>query len=485
MRLLLLATTLVLPALALAQGQLTPPDGAIGPRGPVPTMKTLTQVEPRTLVQPGANGVELDMNGGYLITASGSYYLDANLSVSSSNAITISASAVTLDLNGFLIVSFAGDDVVRGAGIEIGPGISNVTIRNGHIRGTSTLVGTSFTAGGFDYGIKTSSTASNVLVEDLSVVGMAQSGISLSDTSVASRCTVSVCGIGGINARIVRDCVAEQCVFVGITAKTAENCIAKGTVAGMVVDTAANCRGECASSFNGIAAAESVVNCIGISDGGVGISATTALNSHGKSRTADGLNATNATGCLGESTDGIGLYATNAHNCQGRSSSNIGLYAMETATGSSGSTSTGSYGLFARESAADCFGVTFAGTGTALFTGTATNCRARAANGIALQASTAENCHGKSAAAGIGVDAEVATNCFGESTSGLGLQASMATNCSAHTATGSIAMSVAGTANSCRGNNGKAGGIAIQAAIAVSCTSAGGTISATNKYNMP
>jgi hypothetical protein len=484
MRLLLLTTALALPSLALAQGQLTPPDGAVGPRGPVPTMKTLTQVEPRTLVQPGANGVELDMNGGYLITASGSYYLDANLSVSSSNAITISASAVTLDLNGFLIVSFAGDDVVRGAGIEIGPGVSNVTIRNGHIRGTSTLVGTTFTASGFDYGIKTSSTASNILVEDLSVVGMAQSGISLSDTSVASRCTVSVCGIGGINARIVRDCVAEQCVLVGITAKTAENCIAKGAMAGMVVDTATNCRGECTSSFNGIAAAESVVNCIGISDGGVGISATTALNSHGKSRTADGLNATLATGCLGESTDGTGLRATNAHNCEGRSSSNIGLYAMETATGSSGSTSTGSYGLYARETAADCFGVTFAGTGTALFTGTATNCRARAANGIALQASTAENCHGKSAASGIGVDAEVATNCFGESSSGLGLQASMATNCSAYTATGSNAMNVAGTANSCRGHNGGSGA-AIQAAIAIGCTSARGAIAATNKYNMP
>ncbi len=406
MRLLLLTTALALPSLAFAQGQLTPPDGAVGPRGPVPTMKTLAQVEPRTLIRAGAHGVELDQNGGYLITASGSYYLDANLSVSSGNAITISASAVTLDLNGFLILSFAGDNVVRGAGIEIGPGVSNVTIRNGHIRGTSTLVGTTFTAGGFDYGIKSSSSASNLLVEDLSVVGMAQSGVSLSDSSVASHCTVSVCGIGGINARIVRDCVAEQCVLVGITAKTAENSVAKGTMAGMVVDTAANCRGECTSSFNGIAATESVVNCIGISDGGAGISATTALNSHGKSRTADGLSTLIATGCVGESTEGRGLRATNALNCRGRSSSGIGLDASETADGCSGSTTTGNYGL----------------------------------------------------------------------------NADMATNCTAYTSSGDIAMRVAGTANSCRGHNEKAGGTAIQAAIAIGCTSAGGTITAPQKF---
>ena len=46
-------------------------------------------------------------------------------------------------------------------------------------------------------------------------------------------------------------------------------------------------------------------------------------------------------------------------------------------------------------------------------------------------------------------------------------------------------MRIDGSANNCRGNNSKAGGIAIQATIAVSCTSAGGVISAPNKYNMP
>src|SRR6185295_16428367 len=76
---------------ALAQGPLTPP-GA-----PAPTMKTLDQVEARTLIS----------SAPFTISQPGSYYLTANLTVSSGNAITIAASGVTLDLNGFTISSTA------------------------------------------------------------------------------------------------------------------------------------------------------------------------------------------------------------------------------------------------------------------------------------------------------------------------------------------------------------------------------------------
>ncbi len=484
---------LITPAFALAQGQLTPPDGATGRDGPVPTMKTLTQVEPRTLVQPDAAGVELDQNGGYLLTASGSYYLGANLVVGSGNAITIHAPDVTLDLSGYLILSTAGDNTVRGAGIEIVGGVTNVTIRNGHIRGTSTLVGTTFTPGGFNYGITAPASAANILVEDVGVVGVVQTGISLPERSVASHCTASVCGVGGINAQIVRDCVAEQCVLVGIIAKAAENCIAKGNTGGLMVDTAVNCRGESSGIFTGIYASESVENCIGISTGGAGITTKTAVNSNGTSTDGVGLSASVATGCEGQSTNNYGLSAGNAENCTGRSTASDGLRAAvatncqgsstsahglvadETATGCFGSTSTGTHGLLARETAENCFGLTYAGTGTALEAGAATNCRARAANGPGLVATTAANCHGKSNGTGTGLSAENATGCFGESTAGIGLSASMAFNCSAYTGSGTSAMSVAGTANSCRGNNGGTGN-AISAAIAVSCTTAGGPI---------
>jgi hypothetical protein len=73
----------------IAQGPLTPPGT------PAPTMKTLDQLdaklEKRTPISSAPS----------TISASGSYYLTANLTVASGTAIAISADNVTLDLNGF------------------------------------------------------------------------------------------------------------------------------------------------------------------------------------------------------------------------------------------------------------------------------------------------------------------------------------------------------------------------------------------------
>jgi hypothetical protein len=71
----------------LAQGSLTPPGV------PAPTMKSLSQIEPRTAIT----------SAPYTISSAGSYYLTTNITVSTGDAITISASEVTLDLNGFAI----------------------------------------------------------------------------------------------------------------------------------------------------------------------------------------------------------------------------------------------------------------------------------------------------------------------------------------------------------------------------------------------
>src|SRR6267378_5566906 len=78
---------------ALAQGSLTPP-GA-----PSPTMKTLTQIEPRTPIS----------SLPYTITNAGSYYLTTNLTgASGSNGVTIASGNVTLDLNGFALLGVPG-----------------------------------------------------------------------------------------------------------------------------------------------------------------------------------------------------------------------------------------------------------------------------------------------------------------------------------------------------------------------------------------
>jgi len=103
---------------AFAQGSLTPP-GA-----PDATMKTLSQIEPRTAIS----------SVPYTITNSGSYYLTASMT-SSYHGVIIRADAVTLDLMGF---SLTGDG---GAGSDIGVFLdgetnrllSGITVRGGAV----------------------------------------------------------------------------------------------------------------------------------------------------------------------------------------------------------------------------------------------------------------------------------------------------------------------------------------------------------------
>src|SRR5262245_22506583 len=111
-----LAAAVLLPfvmAPALA-GSLTPP----GP--PAPTMKALDQVEARTPIA----------SIPYTITTPGSYYLTKSLTANVGNGITVSASPVTIDLNGFTLDG-AG---FGGSGIAMSVVGGSLTVRNGFIR---------------------------------------------------------------------------------------------------------------------------------------------------------------------------------------------------------------------------------------------------------------------------------------------------------------------------------------------------------------
>ena len=117
-----LCSVLVISALPLAllAGPLAPP----GPPGP--TFKTLDEMEPRRFVKANTEVIE-----PIVINQSGSYYLTEDVTaIPDNNAITISASNVTLDLNGFTVNGNL--EVNDGHGIYI-TGV-NVTVRNGTVQ---------------------------------------------------------------------------------------------------------------------------------------------------------------------------------------------------------------------------------------------------------------------------------------------------------------------------------------------------------------
>lgn len=168
---------------ASGQGSLTPP----GPPGP--TMKTLTQVEPRTPIG----------SVPYTISQPGSYYLSTNCTLSGAgDGVTIEADSVTLDLMGFTL---SGGD---GSGIVGQSGRQQLVIRNGHVRGWGTdgiglagvgnavlrdLCSTDNGRDGFFVG-------TSALVTDCVATGNSDDGFSGADNNRFERCRAEGNGYG-------------------------------------------------------------------------------------------------------------------------------------------------------------------------------------------------------------------------------------------------------------------------------------------------
>jgi hypothetical protein len=406
-------------------------------------MKTLDQLEPRTPLKAGAPGVVLNANGGFTITASGSYYLTANLTIASGNAIAIQASGVTLDLSGFTLSSTTVSPA-DGTGVYIADNLSDITIRNGHIRGNTVFNESTknFSGTGFRNGITrssiyfVSSSHTNTLAENISVSNVAGDGIA--NFTIIDKCAASFCGVSGLVAYQVLNSSAVTCGATAVRAdSTASNCYGLSTTA-IGIDT------------------YTASNCFGYSDSRTGIDTYTASNCHGYSISGEGIGAYTASNCTGSSTSDTGLSVKTALNCYGNSKSGTGLSA---------------------DTASNCFGYSSSGTGLRA-SKIATGCYGRGADGIYIGSldfsGSAENCRGD-AESGTGIFAETATNCFGTSISGTGLRAGTASNCTAFTQSGPIALHISGTANTCRGHN-LGGGPSIQADIAIGCTAGNGPI---------
>ena len=251
-----------------AQGTLTPP-GA-----PAPMMKSLAQIEPRTPIS----------GTPFSITNGGSYYLTTNLY--NSFGITISASDVTIDLNGFTFSGFSGS----GIGIYGPSTMTNITIRDGTIK--------SFSADG----IYLPSTR-NCRLEDLIVAKNGSNGATVGDDALVGRC-------GFIENQGVGLKGGHQCVINGCN-------VAANTGGGIVVSNYCTIQGSTASlntGTNGITTGDGCVvsGCAasqnfgsGISTGSGGVIKDCAADLN----VAHGIVADRATisGCTAWSNNGDGI----------------------------------------------------------------------------------------------------------------------------------------------------------------------------------
>ena len=244
---------LLTPA-AFAQGPLTPP-GAPGP-----TMKTLDQVEARTIIN--ATQTPGDGNNIFIINSSGSYYLTGNVTgVSGKNGILINATNVKVDLNGFQLIGVGGSL----AGIwDGGNNRGNATVRNGTIR----LWG----GAGMDLGASFDSLIEELIVTDNGGVGMKMSDACVLRDCMArnntgdnivtgfnanlTHCTSvnSVTGYGINLQGVATDCEARGNALYGIAAgnnSMVSHCAAHQNAGGGINVGTGSTIASCAASGNG------------------------------------------------------------------------------------------------------------------------------------------------------------------------------------------------------------------------------------------
>jgi hypothetical protein len=365
------------PMALRAQGSLTPP----GPPGP--TMMTLSQVEPRTPIT----------NTASLVTISqpGSYYLTANITVTSGNAININTNGVTLDLNGFTISSTAAS--ANGYGILLNGGLRNITLVTGVIQSGVTNNGSGvYGGGGFTYGINFSGNPPvNVRVSGISISGCQFHGIFLEngDSTIVESCTVRTMGGTGIYASTIKNCSAIDCGNTAIIGDQVSDCRGQSTGGsdGIIANyTAQNCYGTSSSGY-GLYAGETALNCYGTSSSNYGLFANeTALNCYGYcGGSGTGLDTATAQNCVGSGSV-YGVVADTAENCAGFSGTGTGLdaYVVLNCYGYCGGSG---YGIYASLSATGCYGYSSSGTG--LFAFIANVCHGE--NGSGTSISTSHN----------------------------------------------------------------------------------------------
>lgn len=238
----LVSALLLISAPVAFAGPQNPPAGPIAS-----TMKTLTEVEPRTAIS--AANTPGDADSLYRITAPGSYYLTANIyGVSGKSGIEIATDGVTIDLNGFTLFGTVGSL----DGIYAPSGRHTLTIRNGLVRG--------WAQDGID-----ATGVTEVTLTDVRSEANGSRGVIAGGRSTLTR-------VGAINNSSTGILLSTYCML--------ENCIASGNYEGIDIGAHSMARGCIAADntgdgFHSTGSGGHFVNCSAHSNDGDGFNVST------------------------------------------------------------------------------------------------------------------------------------------------------------------------------------------------------------------
>ncbi|HLO39978.1 MAG TPA: right-handed parallel beta-helix repeat-containing protein, partial [Phycisphaerales bacterium] len=279
-------------------GPLDPPTGVIAP-----SYKTLTEVEPRTALN--TTNTPGDADSTLRITKSGSYYLTGDLVAKPGNfsGIEVAASNVTIDLMGF---SISGEFSSSRAGIAATSGQTNITVKNGTVRG--------FNQVGIDLTATAYATLEGVTVQNCA------GGVSMGNGARLARCAART--IAGVAYSLSFGSVVEHCIAAEATGDGFRLGVGSSVV---------NCEASSVAGIGFVASGSSLANCTTYSAAtGFVLTESNATGCTARSSTATGfqLDRSTADACIASNNGSRGFSVTTSSitNCTATSNTTAGIY---------------------------------------------------------------------------------------------------------------------------------------------------------------
>lgn len=303
---------LTAPGAAYA-GDLNPPAGPVAP-----TMKTMSQVEPRTAIS--AASTPGDGDSMFRIASPGTYYLTADVYVGpGKRGIEIAADDVTIDLCGFRIGGFSG--TLEGIAVVSDIPRENITVRNGLLRNlqhTGILLAGQHEVRG-------------CRVEDVTIADCGGDGVRVDSRSRVAR-VIATNNVGNGVHVSGHGCIVERCVASENAAGFSVGHYATVSDCSAYMNTAAGISAHSGASMTRCAAAENGEDGIRVANGCTITDCSAVANSAFGFRMTDGNALKN---CTADSNGGNGFSlgsTCNLTGCTARQNADAGVRAIDANT---------------------------------------------------------------------------------------------------------------------------------------------------------